>query len=405
MTGPDPSSFPVPSSVAEVITSEGGRVTFARFMEIALTHPTVGYYSRADRLLGYGGDFNTAPSMSPFFTRTLALLVTELVDAALEAATESTHDARSEMPPTGLPGVVELGGGEGHLAEGVLQFWQSERPDLCGKVTYRLVEVGEGLRLRQRAAVEQMMAAGWAVGWGADLREACTGTRPVVVVGNEFLDTVPVHVLHAGGDVLREEYVTVAGSGLEQTWGEVSDRAAAEVGLLFGTLDPERLQVFTTDGILEVSPGLGDLTRQVAEVMPSGSLAIVDYGEWFDRAAEAGRGGTAVRHRRSVRGYFKHQLVADPLARAGRQDLTADVDFAALDVHGRRDGFETVVFTSLAAFLRGGGAEDELRMLRAAIAEGGADVLEADRQATVLENLLNESDLGSAFKVMVLVRD
>jgi SAM-dependent MidA family methyltransferase len=112
-----------------------------------------------------------------------------------------------------------------------------------------------------------------------------------------------------------------------------------------------------------------------------------------------------VRHRRSVRGYFKHQLILDPLARAGRQDLTADVDFGALDLHGRREGFETVVFTTLAAFLRGGGAEEELRKLRAVIAEGGTDVLEADRQATVLENLLNESDLGSAFKVMVLVRD
>jgi SAM-dependent MidA family methyltransferase len=399
VTGPDPSSLPVPSSVAEVITGEGGRVTFARFMEIALTHPTVGYYSRADRLLGYGGDFNTAPSTSPFFAKTLARLVTELVDAAL-AEGAATRETRGRKPV-----VVELGGGEGQLAEAMLRLWEGERPGFRSKIGYRVVEVGNGLRTRQAAAVRDMAAAGWDIGWGADLDEACAGVRPVAIVANEFLDTVSAHVVEVKDGTIGEVYVEAAGARLTQSWGALSMPAANEMELLFGTLDPERLQVFTADGILEVFPGLGDLTRQVAEVMPSGSLAIVDYGEWFEGAAGAGRGGSAVRHRRSVRGYFKHQLVADPLTRAGRQDLTADVDFAALDVHGRRGGFETVVFTTLATFLRGGGAEDELRTLRAATAEGGTDMLEADRQATVLENLLNDSDLGSAFKVMVLVKD
>jgi SAM-dependent MidA family methyltransferase len=418
-------------------------------MEIALTHHTVGYYTRADRLLGHGGDFSTAPAMSPFFTRTLARLVTELVDASMEAEIASAQNACAEpnVPPgsvalpgadacpqttTSLVSVVELGGGEGHLAEGILRYWHAERPDLRAKVAYRLVEVGERLRLRQRAAVEGMVAAGWDVEWGSNLMQACSGTRPVVVVSNEFLDAMPAHVIEVGGDSLREAYVTVAAEGLEQVWGEVSDPAAAEMGLLFGTLDPRRLEAVTADGILEVVPGLGDLTRQVGAVVPSGSFVSIDYGEWFEGVTEPGGGGDVVRprgedslcqaggpclgeqrrgpegrvrHRRSVRGYFKHQLVLDPLARAGRQDLTADVDFAALDLHGRREGFETVVFTTLAGFLRGGGAEDELRALRASIAGIGTDVLEADRQATVLENLLDESDLGSAFKVMVQVKD
>ncbi len=146
--------------------------------------------------------------------------------------------------------------------------------------------------------------------------------------------------------------------------------------------------------------------------MPSGSFVNVDYGDWFPGLTLAGgpRGGEAPRRRRrTVRGYFKHQMVLDPLARAGRQDLTADVDFAALDLHGRGEGFETVLFTTLAAFLRGGGAEDELRVLRsgseAARPDPAPDVLEADRQATVLQNLLDERDLGGAFKLMVQVRE
>ena len=412
------SRSPTPSSVIEVIAAEGGQVTFARFMEIALTHPTLGYYSRADRLLWHGGDFSTAPAISPFFNRTLARLVTELVDASLAAA----EIAR--------PSVVELGGGEGHLAEAVLRHWHSERPELREKVAYRVVEVGAGLQRRQAAAVAELAAAGWDIGWGADLEEASAGTRPVVIVGNEFLDAIPVHLVAVGGDRLREAYVLATPPSLVQTWGELSAAAVSEIELLFGTLDPRRLEAFSEDGILEISSGLGALTRQVAAVMPSGSFVNIDYGEWFPGLPQVGeRWGLEgrTRRRRTVRGYFKHQMVLDPLARAGRQDLTADVDFAALDLHGRREGFETVLFTTLAAFLQGGGAEGELQALRAAaatatacaetvaaaatppdvaaMAAGAADPLEADRQATVLQKLLDERDLGGAFKLMVQVKE
>ena len=400
---------PGPSSIVEAIAAEGGQVTFARFMEMALTHPTLGYYSRADRLFRHGGDFNTAPALSPFFNRTVARLVTELVDASLAAT------------PIDSPGVVELGGGEGQLAEGILRYWQAERPELRGKIGYRILEVGAGLQRRQAAALEEFADAGWDIGWGSDLDEACAGTRPVVVIGNEFVDALPAHVVSVSSDQMREVYVKATQGSLLETWGELSDAARAEIELLFGSLDLRRLGAFTVDGILEVFPGLGDLTRQVARMMPSGSLVYIDYGDWFPGLAPAGERwgleGRAKRHR-SIRGYFKHQMVLDPLARAGGQDLTADVDFAALDLHGRQEGFETVLFTTLAGFLRGGGAEGELQILRAAAPHGAAastaptaasgaaaDPLEADRQATVLQNLLDERDLGGAFKLMVQVRE
>ena len=95
----------------------------------------------------------------------------------------------------------------------------------------------------------------------------------------------------------------------------------------------------------------------------------------------------------------------DPLARPGKQDLTADVDFAAVDLHGRRHGFQTVLFTTLAAFLRAGGAEAELQALLDGAGATASDPLEADRQATVLKNLLDERDLGGAFKLMVQARE
>ena len=382
-----------PASIAEVIAAEGGEVTFARFMELALTHPTLGYYSRADRLLSHGGDFNTAPALSPFFCRTLARLVTELVDAALAL----------EAAPAAGASVVELGGGEGQLAAAILGLWEEERPEWRERVAYGIVEVGGGLCKRQAEAVAAFIARGWRVEWGATPEEACGGTRPVVMVGNEFIDALPVHLVRVAGGVVSEAYVRTALPGLEQTWGPLSSEAEAELEILFGPLDLKQLEALTVDGIIEVRPGLGRLMCEVAGAMPSGSLVNVDYGEWVPGVPHCGeRWGLEGRARRArtVRGYFKHQLVADPLARPGRQDLTADVDFASLDLHGRREGFETVLFTTLAAFLHGGGAAAALEALRG----GAEDSLEADRQATVLQNLLDERDLGNAFKVMVQVR-
>jgi SAM-dependent MidA family methyltransferase len=75
----------VPASIARAVREEGGRVTFARFMELALTEPESGYYTRIDPargrpLLGPHGDFTTAPHKVPAFNRALSRLVAQVVD-------------------------------------------------------------------------------------------------------------------------------------------------------------------------------------------------------------------------------------------------------------------------------------------------------------------------------------
>jgi SAM-dependent MidA family methyltransferase len=299
-----------------------------------------------------------------------------------------------------------LGGGEGHLAGVILNYWKSERPDLRDKLSYRIVEIGGPLQEKQSAAVQQMADAGWDVGWGRDLEEASAGSRPILILANEFLDTIPVHLVGVRGDTVREAYVKTAGPSLTQAWGELSQPASAELELLFGTVEGNQLTPYTEDGVIELFPGLEDLMRQVVAVMPAGILLNIDYGEWFPTPTTQQQWGLEGRtqRRKTIRGYFKHQLVDDPLARAGRQDLTADVDFGAVDAHGRRHGFETLSYATMAAFLRAGGAAEELAHLQSGTADA-ADPMEADRQATVLKGLLDDYDLGGAFKVMLQVRE
>ena len=85
--------------IAKEISAAGGHISFARYMELALYAPGLGYYSAGSRKLGSDGDFVTAPELSPLFARTLARQLAQL------------HGE-------GLRNVLEIGAGSGALAAG-----------------------------------------------------------------------------------------------------------------------------------------------------------------------------------------------------------------------------------------------------------------------------------------------
>ena len=411
----------MPDGIARQIEAEGGRVTFARFMELALTHPTEGYYTRAEPLLGPQGHFSTAPRLSPFFNRAVARLLAELVDSWSVARANGAGPASigGELPGS----VIELGGGEGDLAGAVLRTWEDTRPDLRSLVVYSIVEIGAGLRARQEGALSEARRQGWEVRWAADLLEATTGTRPCVILGNEFVDALPVHLVDVRGQRPREAWVTIdrgvgdgaGGSGHVEAlpteiWEDVSQEAEAELLALFGTAETEALRSLSRDGVIEIRPTLRPLMDQITAVMPSGCLLTIDYGEWgvTSPAEDACCGRDSTRgnaYGRTIRGYFRHQLALDPYIRVGLQDVTADVDFRAMDLHGREAGFETVLFTTVAALLTADGGGERLAYLLERATSPSGEALEADHEAQVLAGLLDPQGLGGAYKVMLQVRD
>src|SRR6266705_70696 len=137
-------------------------------MDLALYHPSFGYYSR--RAPGAGGDYRTAPSLGPWFGRLFA------------RAAERMWVALGR--PDGLT-VVEVGAGRGDLAAGALG---SLPESLAGRVHWVIVERFEVVEVLQR---ERLGALGGAVSW----RRALGSGPPVTgcVLANEVLDNQPVH--------------------------------------------------------------------------------------------------------------------------------------------------------------------------------------------------------------------
>lgn len=439
----------LPFQLVQAIEEEGGVVPFARFMELALTHPEVGYYSRSDRVLGEGGDFSTAPRLAPGFNRAVAGTLASLVDAIVD----------------GRVVVVEVGGGEGDLAAGVLDHWQSARPDLRERVSYVVLDVAEGLRVRQADAIAPFARAGWDVrvagpnGPGPE-GGAFGGDGPVtgIVISNELIDALPVHLVDVRGADPSEAWVSVVrnpdGSArCVESWDSLSEDAAAELRFLMGGDDTERAErarAFTSDGILELRPAVRSLFDRWTDWFEESIVMTVDYGDWLPgpfagAPHEGATGGFVVGgstdvlalHGRTLRGYHRHRVTRDPYRSVGRQDLTADVDFRAVALHGEACGLECLLFVPLARFLAAAGEEppagapEVVPGAAADVPGAAADVpaaalgdpptvsgdvsgmgrgravytLQADIEGAPLAALLDESGLGGLFKVMLQVRE
>src|SRR3954465_215362 len=126
--------------IASRIAASGGWMPFDDFMAEALYAPGLGYYSGGRPIFGLGpeggSDFVTAPELSPFFGRALAVQVREALAAA------------------GSREVFEFGAGTGALAEALLEALDAPAPEDEGAtepVRYTIVELSADLRERQQA--------------------------------------------------------------------------------------------------------------------------------------------------------------------------------------------------------------------------------------------------------------
>src|SRR3954471_25023677 len=189
MTLPEPSaearahSDLVARRIRDEIEAAGGWLPFARYMELALYAPGLGYYSAGAKKLGRDGDFVTAPEISPLFGRTLA----RQVQQALEG---------------GLDQVLEVGAGSGALAATILE--ELERLAALPR-SYLILELSADLRERSRdtlaARVPHLLER---VAWLASPPPGFAG----VILGNEVLDAMPADVVRMRAGAIEEAGVT-----------------------------------------------------------------------------------------------------------------------------------------------------------------------------------------------------
>ncbi|MDH5436947.1 MAG: SAM-dependent methyltransferase, partial [Gammaproteobacteria bacterium] len=201
----EPRDLPVPSDdalahsqrlsdlIKSEITANNGQITFNRFMHLCLYAPGLGYYSAGLNKFGEGGDFVTAPEVSPLFSRCLA-----------RQCAEAGGD------------ILEFGAGRGVMAADILLELKAQN---CLPDQYFIMEVSADLKQRQREMIKQMAPdCVERVVWLDQLPVSFSG----VVLANEVLDAMPVHVFNIKDNNIGEQYVAWDGVGFVWQSGDIS---------------------------------------------------------------------------------------------------------------------------------------------------------------------------------------
>jgi SAM-dependent MidA family methyltransferase len=352
-----------------------GPMTFARFMELALYDPADGYYRSAVERPGRTGDFLTAPETHPIFGAAIARQLDEVWHRMGEPASFLLREHGAGSGALGLAILRALAGqGPGGSA--------AASPGLAGAIRYGPIEINE---YRRTDLVERLVGAGFGSALALDLPPDVAAVG--AVIANEFLDALPVHRLERRDGELRELFVGWDGGGFAGVLGPLStptlgDRLAAEgVELAEGAR-------------AEVCPGIDDWVREVGAGLDRGCVLVIDYGYPAAELYGAGRAGG------TLRAYAGHRVHDDPFVAVGRQDLTAHVDFTAVERAAAAAGLTTLGRTTQAEFLAGAGADEVL------------DAIRSDPSTTIEEWLLVRAALGrmlnpramGGFLVLVLGR-
>ena len=361
--------------IAAEIARHGGWLSFARYMEMALYEPGLGYYSNPGQVFGAAGDFVTAPELTPLFGATLARQVSPwLKDPALAGSGQV---------------VLEVGGGSGMLAAQLLNALDNVGNH---EVRYLILELSAERREHQRQTLKSL-APGLMdrVGWLETFPESFAG----VVVANELLDAMPVQLFEWQADAeaaLQEMGVTWVDG--QFAWApRPADAVLTEtVTALRNRLGPEGAQ-WHSPYRSEVCPAQQAWMRTLADCVTAGVVMLLDYGfaapEYYHPQRDQ---GTLMCH-------YRHRSHADPFLWPGLSDITAHVDFTALARAATAEGFSLVGYTSMAAFLLNAGLLDEL-----------ADLPREPEsfwfaQAQAVQQLISEAEMGELFKVIAFEKN
>jgi SAM-dependent MidA family methyltransferase len=340
--------------IAQEIERAGGWLSFARYMELALYAPGLGYYMAGGRRLGRDGDFVTAPEISRLFGRALARQLKQLAGF-------------------GLREILEIGAGSGALAADLLLELEQAS---CVPERYLILELSPDLRDRSRdtlaARAPHLLER---VAWLNRLPPAFTGT----VIGNEVLDAMPVHLFERGETGIVE--VGVASRDGAYAWAarETPEAAQADRRCFPEPRYRTEIQIVACA-----------FTRSLAAVLGRGVVLFIDYGfprhEYYHPQRA---GGTLMCH-------YRHRAHGDPFFLPGLQDITTHVDFSAIARAGGDAGLELLGYSNQAQFLINCGITDLLAETPA------EDVAAYAPLASEAQKLLSPAEMGELFKVIAL---
>jgi SAM-dependent MidA family methyltransferase len=354
--------------IQKTINEQKGWISFAEFMHLALYAPGLGYYSAGSQKFGDlkngGGDFVTAPQISPLFAQALSNQIAQVLNI--------THG-----------NMLELGAGTGKLAADIL-LTLAELNVVPDK--YFILEVSDHLRQVQLETLQKKLAEDLLqrVEWLTELPSNFKG----VIIGNEVLDAIPVNIVHVQGHDIYERGIAIEAG--QFVW---QNKILSEPSLLDTVAKLNLPEGYVT----EVCPASRGLIASLANILQQGVILMIDYGfsarEYYHPQRNQ---GTLMCH-------YQHYAHTDPLINIGLQDITAHVDFSQLatlaDAAQAPHGISLAGYASQAQFLMNCGILDLMSQV------SPHDMARYAPLAAAAQKLLSPAEMGDLFKVIAFSKD
>ena len=356
------------SKITTEIASQGGWLPFSRYMEMALYEPGMGYYSAGAHKLGAGGDFTTAPELSPLFGAAICSTLLPVLEALKEK---------------GFPTqILEFGAGTGKLASSIL----GRLNDLGFSLDcYDIIEISPDLAQRQQQHLSNIikeLKLSTKCNWLSALPRDFNG----VIIANEVIDAIPCDVI-----IYQNGFWYWYGVSFKD--GELTWEAGlpVEQSLLSDSLLNDN---FSEGYVTELHAPANAWMHEVAKQLDSGLFLAFDYGfpesEYYHPQRVE---GTLMAHHR-------HLAIQDPFYLPGLCDLTAHVEWSQIARTALTENADDVFLTNQAAYL-----------LDAGIGDIALEIGDPSDPATFLpisnslQKLLSESEMGELFKAFAFSKN
>ena len=321
-----------------------GPLTFETFMDMALYHPGLGYYSTPGATIGREGDFYTSSHLHPIFG---AMIGRQLME--MWKIMGRPDDFRA----------VEIGAGIGYLTKDIFDYLQrhsKDKSNFLKSFHYVIVEPYEHFKDRQietlgdilknpphPASLHEKAELTRKISWVGSLGELNEGISGCIF-SNELLDAFPVHIVEVE-ETLKEVFVDFDGEEFIETKGSLSSE---EIAGYLKHFSPDIPSGYRTEINLRIKGWLQEITK----VLSRGFLLTVDYGysarEYYSDDRTTG----------TLLCYHKHLFNEKPYQNIGEQDITAHVNFSSLKEWGEDVGFKTIGYCSQGTFLVASGIDE-----------------------------------------------
>ena len=337
------------------------QLNFADYMELVLYHPQAGYYASSADRISQSGDFLTSPHLADDFGEMIAIQLYQLWEILGSPSTFR---------------LVEMGAGQGLLAVQILTYLKQTHPDFFIAIDYLIIEAAPAMIAEQKQRLESFCVR-WCK-WAEINDNSIIGC----FLSNELIDALPVHQVTNLDGRLQEVYVTIKDSQLVEKIDELSSSRLNDYWQLnninlFAGRYPNNYRT-------EVNLAALDLLDLLEKKLQRGYILSIDYGYSADRYYNP------MRSQGTLQCYHQHSYHNDPYINIGNQDLTAHVDFTAIQNYGEKIGLNTVGITQQGIFLMALGLSDRI----AAISHGTGDVRSLLSRRQNLHQLIDPMGLG-----------